>query len=82
MSPVVCLEGFIQLGHNVKNNYKIDEMTVRHDLQRKLKGLGFIRSQGRWPRGVTVSSHIKVAVWSMTKCQSSLQFRLEEGYCT
>lgn len=45
LSPAVCLEGFTQFGHNVEKNYKIDEMTIRVDFQRKLKGLRFI-----WPK--------------------------------
>lgn len=67
----MCLEGFTQFGQSIENNCKIDEMTISSDLQRKLEGLGFI-----WPKEVakrlsSMSSDIKMTVWTvMTKFQS------------
>lgn len=46
------------------------------------KDLDLFSPKGGGQGAVTMSSHIKVAVGSMTKCQSSLQFTLEEGYRT
>lgn len=41
VSPAMCLEGFTEMGQKVEKNYKMDETTLRDDLQRKLKGLRF-----------------------------------------